>query len=406
MLDTTRHMIERVGAQIGLSREEVDYVLSIDHEHVFDVTLSNGRTHQAYRVQHNNSRGPYKGGLRFHPEVDLDEVRALATLMTLKTSALGLPLGGGKGGVQVDPRELSEAELEELSRAFVQGLHEHIGPDVDVPAPDVNTNATIIDWMVDEYQSLTGDDTRASFTGKSIANGGSLGREQATGRGGMIVLREYLDAQGIDPASLTVAVQGVGNVGFWFAKLAEQELGVRIVAVSDSRRTLVTKDFTNNTNSLSLVPHKGHTKGLIDDLHDSHAEFRDRDAILGLDVDVLVCAALGDVITDSNQDDIHARIILELANGPVTESAADSLSERQAVVIPDIIANAGGVVVSYLEWLQNRSGESWSEADVNARMETYMTTATQAMIEYAEAHDVTLKDAALALAMKRLVEAQ
>lgn len=406
MLDTTRRMIERVGARIGLSKEEVDYVLSIDHEHVFEVTLSNGRTHQAYRVQHNNSRGPYKGGLRFHPDVNLDEVRALATLMTLKTSALGLPLGGGKGGVQVDPRGLSDAELEELSRAFVQGLHQHIGPDVDVPAPDVNTNATIIDWMVDEYQSLTGDDTRASFTGKSIANGGSLGREQATGRGGMIVLREYLEAEGIDPASLTVAVQGVGNVGFWFAKLAERELGVRIVAVSDSRRTLVTKDFAANTNSLSLVPHQGHTKGLIDDLHDSHAEFQGRDAILGLDVDVLVCAALGDVITESNQSDVQARIILELANGPVAESAADSLSKRQAVVIPDIIANAGGVVVSYLEWLQNRSGESWSEDDVNARMETYMTTATQAMMEYAKSHDMTPKDAALALAMKRLVEAQ
>jgi len=395
-----------VGKQLGLERSEIDYVLSIDKEHVFDITLSNGNTHQAYRVQHNNKRGPYKGGLRFHPEVDLDEVRALATLMSLKTAAVGLPLGGGKGGVSVDPRELTDAELEELSRAFVRGLHEHIGPDQDVPAPDVNTNATIMDWMVDEYEQLTGDTTKAAFTGKSLERGGSLGREQATGRGGMIVLREYLKHIQRDPRELTVAVQGVGNVGFWFAKLAEQELGVRIVAVSDSRRTLVVKDFTHNYNSLKLVEFKGHTKGLIDDLHDTHAEFLDRDALLGLDVDVLVPAALGDVITEHNHAVVKASCILELANGPVTDVAYTTLTKRRVTIIPDIIANAGGVVVSYLEWLQNRQAERWPEDRVNTELEQYLVSAVADMMDYAQRHAVNLKEAALALAMKRLIESQ
>lgn len=406
MLDTTRRMIERVGEQIGLTRDEIDYVLSIDREHVFDITLSSGRTHQAYRVQHNNRRGAYKGGLRFHPEVDLDEVRALATLMSLKTAAVGLPLGGGKGGVAVDPRTLSNTELEELSRAYARHLHPHIGSEIDVPAPDVNTNATIIDWMVDEYEQLTGDTTKASFTGKSLRNGGSVGREQATGRGGMIVLREYLKAQGIDPRTMTIAVQGVGNVGFWFGKLAEQELGVRLVAVSDSKRTLVVKEFANNHDSLTLVEYKGHTRGLIDDLHDSHAEFRDRSAILGLDVDVLVLAALGGAVNEENYHAVQAPVLLELANAPVTDQASDELTRRGTVVIPDTIANAGGVIVSYLEWLQNRQAEQWAETVVHEKLETYLQTAMHSILTYADKHTVSLKEAALALAMKRLVEAQ
>ncbi len=406
MLETAQQLIERVGEQIGLDREDIDYVLNIDHEHVFDIQLSNGNTHKAYRVQHNNKLGPYKGGLRFHPEVDLDEVKALATLMSLKTAAVGLPLGGGKGGVAVDPRSLSEEELEELSRAYARNLQPHIGPEVDVPAPDVNTNATIIDWMVDEYEQITGDTSKASFTGKSLNKGGSLGREQATGRGGVIVLREYLRAHNIDPTTLTVAVQGVGNVGFWFAKLAEQELGVRIVAVSDSRRTLAVKDFESNQNDLTLVEHNGHTRGLIDDLHDTHAEFLERDAILSMQVDVLVLAALGDVITESNHQDVHAGVLLELANGPVSGEAYDELTTRGTVIVPDIVANAGGVIVSYLEWLQNRQNEQWTEEVVNNMLEDYLHKASVAMVDYADAQGVSLKEAALALAMKRLVGAK
>src|SRR4051812_8819635 len=239
MLESTHAQIADAADKLGLDQHTVDKLLSIDHEHIFDIELKSGKAFKGYRIQHNNRRGPYKGGIRFHKDVDLDEVRALATLMTLKTAAAGLPMGGGKGGVAVDPKTLSKEELEELSRGYVKQLHTHIGPNKDVPAPDVNTNATIIDWMADEYQSLTGDDTRASFTGKSIGKGGSLGRDAATGRGGVIVLKELLKLTGKSAHDFTYAVQGYGNVGSFFAINATAELpDLKLVAASDSRAVL------------------------------------------------------------------------------------------------------------------------------------------------------------------------
>ncbi len=406
MLETVRALIQRVGEQIGLDQAEIDYVLRVDHEHVFDIALSNGSVHKAYRVQHNNQRGPYKGGIRFHQSVEFDEVKALAILMSLKTAAVGLPLGGGKGGVVVDVSVLSSRELEELSRAFVRHLGSHIGPEVDVPAPDVNTNAAIMDWMADEYQQLTGDTTQASFTGKSVDNGGSEGREQATGRGGVIVLKEYLASQKIDPATVTVAVQGVGNVGFWFAKLAEKELGVRVVALSDSRRTLVVKDFAHNSLGLSLAKYSSHRRGFINELESEETEWGERNEVLREPADVLVLAALGDAVTDINAHHIRAKTVLELANGPVSSVAYQQLTDRGVVVIPDVVANAGGVIVSYLEWLQNRRSEHWTEQKVTQHLERYLQKASRDMIQYAAAHDLSLKEGALALAMKRLVDAQ
>jgi glutamate dehydrogenase/leucine dehydrogenase len=407
MIITAQRLIERAGEHLGLSREEVDYILKIDKEHVFNIVLEDGTSHRAYRVQHNNLRGPYKGGIRFHPDVDLNEVRALSILMSLKTAAIGLPLGGGKGGVAVDPRNLSDENLEKIARAYVQNLHPHIGPDLDVPAPDVNTSSQIIDWMVDEYENLTGDATKASFTGKSIEKGGSFGREAATGRGGMIAIGEYLKLIGKDPKQLTFAVQGVGNVGFFFAKLAETELGARIVAVSDSQRTLAVKDFANNNTYISVDALKGRRrKGLIDDLANSHAEFLGRDAILSLEVDVLVLAALGDAVTRKNASQVKAPIILELANGPVDDYAYNVLTKRGRTIIPDIIANSGGVIVSYLEWLQNRSGENWGETKVNQKLSDYMTAAMKEVHGYAKNHGIPHKPAALAIAMKRLLRAR
>ena len=220
MLSSTHKLIERVGKKIGLSKQDISYLLKIDKEHVFTITLDSGITHQAYRIQHNNKRGPYKGGIRFHPEVNLDEVRALATLMSMKTAAVGLPLGGGKGGVVVDPRSISETDLEELSRKYVQFLHLHIGPDKDIPAPDVNTNPKIIDWMVDEYSKLTGDNTNSAFTGKRIEKGGSLGRESATGRGGVVALKAVLEHYKLIDTPLPYALQGTGNVGLVFANIS------------------------------------------------------------------------------------------------------------------------------------------------------------------------------------------
>jgi glutamate dehydrogenase/leucine dehydrogenase len=273
-----------------------------------------------------------------------------------------------------------------------------------VPAPDVNTNAEIIDWMVDEFEKLSGDDTKASFTGKSIKNGGSLGREAATGRGGMIVLREYLESVNKDPKQVTVAVQGVGNVGFWFAKLAEQKLGVRIVAVSDSKRTLAVKNFKDNHATLSLEEFEGHKNGLIEDLDSKHTEFLDRDAILSQPVDVLVLAALGDVVTESNVDTVQAKVLLELANGPVSDEAHDALTADKKVVIPDIIANAGGVIVSYLEWLQNLEGTHWTEVQVNHKLEHILAPATQRMLSLAKKERVSIKEAAFMLALQELLK--
>jgi glutamate dehydrogenase/leucine dehydrogenase len=239
MLEGVHKQIREVGQKLGLDKQTIEDLIAPNAEHIFDIELNNGQTFKAFRVQHNNQNGPYKGGVRFHENVNLDEVRALATLMSLKTAAVGLPLGGGKGGVAVNPRNLSKEELEELSRKYVQGLHKHIGPDKDVPAPDVNTNATIIDWMVDEYEKLTGDSSHASFTGKSLSYGGSLGRDAATGRGGVIALRELLKHLGKSDEKITYALQGFGNVGQFFATVAQKEQpNWTLQAVSDSSANL------------------------------------------------------------------------------------------------------------------------------------------------------------------------
>ncbi len=363
MLETAREMIRQAAETLGWSDGQIEEFLTPDHVHRFMVEIGN-ETFEAYRVQHNDKRGPYKGGIRFHPEVDMDEVQALATLMTIKCAVMDIPMGGGKGGVAFDPRKYEKSDVLDVARQYARGLVEHIGPDTDVPAPDVNTTAEIIDAMVEEYERLTGDDSHASFTGKSIAHGGSEGRAAATGRGGVIALRQYCAHHDIDTKGLHVAIQGIGNVGYWFAKIAEQELGVRVVAAANSKVTKV------NENGLD-VAHKDE-KGVMDQLQ---GDERGSDAILSVDCDVLVLAALGDVVTADNQADINARLILELANGPVNNEAFTMLEERGVHVIPDVLANAGGVVVSYLEWVQNKEGEHWSEQVVNQRLDEIMCSA-------------------------------
>jgi glutamate dehydrogenase (NADP+) len=334
--------------------------------------------------------------------VDEDEVRALALLMSLKTAAVGIPMGGGKGGVVIDPRSASNEHLEQVARGYVQNLHPHIGPDNDVPAPDVNTNAALMDIMVDEYEKLTGDDTKASFTGKSLHNGGSKGRDAATGRGGVIVLREYLKSIDKDPGTVTVAVQGVGNVGYYFAKLAAEELGVRIVALSDSKRTIAVKDITQTEHTLDLSNATNYDKGWIEGLESDFTEELSSDDILKLEVDVLAFAALGDVVSEANADQVRAQILLCLANGPVDESAVAKMSTK--IILPDIIANAGGVIVSYLEWKQNRAKESWSEDRVNQELDDILTKATKNMLALAKKKQVSLSEAAFMLAVKELTD--
>jgi glutamate dehydrogenase/leucine dehydrogenase len=397
MLQTAQHLIEQVGKRLGLSAEQVAYLLATDAEHEFEIELASGTKHRAYRVQHNNLFGPYKGGIRFHPEVNLEEVRALATIMSLKTAAIGLPLGGGKGGVAVNPKDLTSAELEELARKYAAHLHPHIGPDKDVPAPDVNTNAAVIDWMVDEYQQQTGDTTRASFTGKSLEGGGSEGREAATGRGGMIVLREILQLMGRGK-EITYALQGFGNVGVFFAAAAEQEqAGWHMHATTDSSGGVVK---TSSLQPSDLTAFKRQGKALVD--YPDGTPLTNAD-ILTQPVDVLALAALGDAVTKDNFPEVRAKIILELANGPVNETAYNHLTKQGVIIVPDLLANAGGVIVSYLEWLQNKQGEHWTEARVNQEMEHYLVKATHDIWEYARVHKLSLKEAAFTIAIERMI---
>lgn len=391
------HSVRRVAQQRGYDEARVDELLQPNQEHVFDLSVD-GTTYQGYRIQHDNRRGPYKGGLRFHPTVDLDEVRTLATLMSFKTAAVGLPLGGGKGGVAVDPRTLTEAQLEALSREFVRALQAHIGPDTDVPAPDVNTNPQIIDWMVDEYEQLTGDTSKASFTGKSLEHGGSEGRAAATGRGGVIVLHEILAKMGWDKWPLTVAVQGFGNVGSFFATVAQDdEPQWRLVAATDSSGGV--------TDANGLDAHKLDTFKLAGNkLKDfEQGTVIGADDIFAQEVDVLVLGALGDAVTGANMASVKAKIILELANGPVSEEARDYLTDRGVLIVPDILANAGGVTVSFLEWRQNKDGEHWDEARVNKELAEYLTTATATIWDEYQKDTSSLADAAVAVALHTLL---
>lgn len=401
MLKTTQAFIRQAGKTLGLSKDEVDAVLKTNAEHIFEIKLDNGKKFQSYRIQHSNKRGPYKGGIRFHPKVDLDEVRALATLMSFKTAAVGLPLGGGKGGITVNPRDLDKAELEELSRKYVRHLQPHIGPEKDVPAPDVNTDASVIDWMVDEYQQLTGDKSGASFTGKSIKGGGSLGRDAATGRGGVIALGELLKDEGKGDNKITVAIQGFGNVGSFFATVAAQDYPHwSVVAVSDSKGGLYDK---SGMDVVELSEFKSQRKNFAD-YKSNDVSYISNEELLALDVDVLVLAALGDAVNDENMKEVQADYIVEMANGPVSEEAYHYLTKKEVIILPDIIANAGGVIVSYFEWVQNRKVETWTVAKVNEKLNDYMVRAVEKLLVVAKSEKVDLPQAAFILGLKALLE--
>ena len=396
MLDTAQKLIRDTGKKLGLSDEQIERLIKTDAEHNFEIELSGGNKYHAYRVQHSNKRGPYKGGIRFHPQVDYDEVRALATLMSFKTAVAGIPMGGGKGGISINPKELSKEALEELSRKYVQGLKGHIGPDKDVPAPDVNTNAQIIDWMVDEYEKATGDKTKASFTGKSIENGGSLGRDAATGRGGVIVLREILNKSSIS-GNVTYALEGWGNVGSFFALIAETEQpNWQLVAVTDSSGGVYNED--------------GFSAKELDEFKKKGGRFADfntgqkisNNELISTKADILVLAALESSVNEKNADQIKSKWILEMANGPTTYQAYQQLSNSGVQVVPDILANSGGVIVSYLEWVQNKNGEHWPEDKVNRELENYLLKATDEVVELSKKKNLTIKEAAFGLAIERL----
>jgi len=352
---------------------------------------------EGYRVQHSSARGPYKGGIRFHSETNMDEVRALALWMSMKCAVADIPMGGGKGGITVDPKQLSKAELERLSRGWVQRLAPVLGPRVDVPAPDVNTNSEIIGWMADEYQKITGDKTNATFTGKPLGKGGSEGRVQATGMGGFYAFDALREQLGIKEGA-RISIQGMGNVGGNAAKIFNEH-GYTVVAMSDSKSGIVHSKGLDVAAVLAYKE-KNHTlEGF------PGAKKVTNEGILELPADVLIPAALENQITASNAAHINAHTILELANGPTTPEADDVLFARGIHVIPDILANAGGVIVSTFEWEQNLKGEHWSEKEVLDKLKKIMETQSRTVYERAVKLKTDLRRAAFAIALERITAA-
>jgi glutamate dehydrogenase/leucine dehydrogenase len=357
-----------------------------------------------FRVQHNNILGPYKGGIRYHHNVSMDEVKALAFWMTMKCAVIDVPFGGGKGGITVNPKELSESELKELTKVFTQRIFPVIGPYVDVPAPDVNTNPTIMEWIAEEYSRLVRKKTFAIVTGKPIEKGGSLGRTEATGFGGGYVLLESLKILGKQTKKLTVAIQGFGNVGYHIALYLANK-GFTVVAVSDSKEGIYVPHGINPEKTLQCKKKQGMLAGCycIGSVCDvKHGRKITNEELLELSVDILIPAALENVFTSVNATKIKAKVILELANGPTTEAADEIFAKKHIIVIPDILANAGGVCTSYFEWYQNIHNEQWTKNEVLKKLQDQMKRVTQEVFTIAKKYDTNLRDAAYILALKRL----
>ncbi|MCC5864947.1 MAG: Glu/Leu/Phe/Val dehydrogenase [Wenzhouxiangella sp.] len=362
------------------------------------------RVFEGYRVQHSDLLGPGKGGLRYHPDVDLDEVKALAFWMSCKCAVMDLPYGGAKGGVAVDPKELSMLELERLSRGLIRRIADFIGPEVDIPAPDVYTNERIMGWMMDEYSEVVRKRCPDVITGKPLALGGSRGRAGATGRGGYFCLRELTCERDWKATETSVAIHGFGNAGQAIARLLHKD-GFKVVAVSDSGGAILDPDgldiprIIEGKRSGKSVESAYCRKSVCD--QDGVETLSNAD-LLTLDVDVLIPAALDDVITEDNAEQIQASVILELANGPTTLEADRILDRRGISVVPDILANAGGVTVSYYEWVQNRTGDYWTEEEIDQRLEQRMVSQFGKVLALASEKDLSIRQAAYCLALQRL----
>jgi len=364
------------------------------------VKLNSGKVEvfKGFRSQHNTARGPAKGGIRYHPDVSKDEVMALSMWMTWKCGVVDIPFGGGKGGVIVDPRKLSDSEVEKLSRGYIRAIKPIIGPHKDVPAPDVYTNSQIMAWMMDEYSKLEGKETYAMITGKPLELGGSKGRDTATARGGIYVLEEMRKKLEWSAEDTKVAIQGYGNAGHFAAKILEG-LGYKIVAVSDSRGGIYNDE---GLDSEEVFKHKL-SSGSVRNF--SGAKNIDNSELLELDVDVLIPAALENQITRENAGKIKAKVVLELANGPTTPEADEMLFKNDIIVIPDILANAGGVVVSYFEWVQNLDDKYWDEWEVFEKLKKKMVSAFERIFELKEKHGIDMRMAAYVSAITRVKNA-
>lgn len=351
---------------------------------------------EGYRVEYNNALGPYKGGIRFHHDTEINEVKALAFWMAIKCAVANIPMGGGKGGITVDPKVLSKGELERLSRGWVKGLSDILGPKKDVPAPDVNTTGEIMDWMADEFEKITGDKTRAAFTGKPIEKGGSEGRPPATGLGGFYVFDSLRSQLGL-PEKCDVVIQGFGNVGLNAAQIFIEH-GHKVLAISDSKGGVYD---ANGLDIEKLVEYKKNTGSLSNFPESKNVT---NEELLGIQCDVLVPAAFENQITDKNVGNVKAKAVLELANGPTTPEADEILFSNGITVIPDVLANSGGVTVSYFEWDQNLKGEHWTEKEVFDKLLPLMNDAAQETFKKAKENNTDLRRGAYILALERIEE--
>ncbi len=400
-LEIVRHYFDLAADHLGLA-DDLRAVFWTPYREVtvqIPIKLADGKIHtySGYRIQHNGARGPYKGGIRFHPEVDIDEVRALASLMTWKTAVAGVPFGGAKGGVNCPAEDLEPADLQNVARSFMNKIEKILGPTRDIPAPDVNTNAQTMAWLMDEYGKLHGH-TPAICTGKPIALEGSYGREAATGRGCVYMFREAAPQLGLSTAETSFAVQGFGNVGSWAARLMQQ-LGARMVAVSDAHGAIRSEA---GIDAYALQEHIA-GGGLITEF--PGVEEMDRDDLVATPCDVLLPAALGGMIHEQNADRIQCKVLVEGANSPTTPAADLILREKGVYVIPDVMANAGGVVVSYFEWVQNLQHFRWEEREVNDKLGTVMRRAYREVSGRAKEEKLDLREAAYLVGIERVVDA-
>ena len=399
--EIVKHYFECAAERLGLP-DDVAAVLRSSYREVqvqITVRLSDGKVHvfSGYRVQHNGARGPYKGGIRYHPEVDLDEVRALAELMTWKTAVAGIPFGGAKGGVNCPVDDLTQDELQAISRSFMDKIEKVLGPNRDIPAPDVNTNAQTMAWLMDEYGKLHGY-TPACVTGKPIALEGSHGREAATGRGVVEMYREAAPELGLDPGDSRVVVQGFGNVGSWAGRILH-EAGSRLVGASDAHGA-IRSDAGIDAQALQRHVAEG---GRVQEF--DGVERITGDELLEIECEAFIPAALGGMIHRDNAERLNCRVVVEGANSPTTPAADEILADKGVFVIPDVMANAGGVIVSYFEWVQNQQHFRWEEDEVNEKLATIMRRAYREVSERAKADEVPLRVAAYEAGIDRVVEA-
>lgn len=409
--ETAKSQLNSAAKALGIGKGVLSFISQPKNELSDDIPVrmddGSTQTFNSFRVQHNDALGPYKGGIRFGQEVSMDEVKALAMWMTWKSALAGVPFGGAKGGIICDPKKFTVKELERLSRGYVQQYVEYIGPDRDIPAPDMYTNAQVMAWMLDEYEKLTGHHAPGAFTGKPVELGGIATRESSTGFGGAVAVKEVARLLKLKPKSTTVAVQGFGNVGHFVADFI-YNAGYKVIALSDSQGAIYNKSGLNPAAAMTCKLEKGkiaecYFAGSVTDK--SKAKVISNEELLELGVDILIPAATENQITSKNANDIKAKAVVELANGPTTPEADKILQQRKIAVVPDILANSGGVIGSYFEWVQNNYGYYWADDEVHDKLSRIIVGAFAKVLAKSKEHKVGMRTGAYLLAVSRVARA-